>query len=60
MRATTMNSVRFGMMMAAVAGITLAASTARAEGDDDGQRSTSVPNSSIGSAALKYEHGKGL
>lgn len=61
MRATTMNSVRFGMMMAAVAGITLAASTARAEGDvTTGSGSTSAPNSSIGSAALKYEHGKGL
>lgn len=61
MRTNTIKSVRFGMMIAAVAGITLAASTARAEGDVSSSGSTGgTPNSSIGSAALKYEHGKGL
>jgi hypothetical protein len=61
MRANTIkSSVRFGMMFAAAFGISLAASTARAEGDVSPSGSSSQPNSSIGSAALKYEHGKGL
>lgn len=61
MRANTIQSaVRFTMMFAAVSGITLAASTARAEGDVSSSGSTTQPNSSIGAAALKYEHGKGL
>lgn len=57
---TITSSLRFGMMFAAVAGISLAASTAHAEGDVSPTGSTSQPNASIGSAALRYEHGKGL
>src|SRR4051812_50116325 len=57
---TIHTAVRFSMMMAAALGVTLAAADARAEGDVDLGGGTSAPNSSIGSAALKYEHGKGL
>lgn len=61
MRTHTINTtVRFSMMVAAVLGVTLATADARAQGDVDLGGSTSAPNSSIGSAALKYEHGKGL
>ncbi|MBX3227073.1 MAG: choice-of-anchor D domain-containing protein [Labilithrix sp.] len=62
MRAHTISAaVRFGMMTAAVLGLTLATSEARAQGDVDSEGpSASAPNSSIGSASLKYEHGKGL
>lgn len=60
MRAHTIRTaVRFSMMMAAAFGVTLATSDAHAQGDV-GPGSSSAPNSSIGSAGLKYEHGKGL
>ena len=59
MKTTSLRSVRLGMMFAAVAGATLATSTAHAQGDVV-QGSDGGPNSSIGSAALRYEHGKGL
>lgn len=61
MRANTIRSaVRFGMMFAAASCLTLAASNARAEGDVAPAGPTSDATSSIGSAALRYEHGKGL
>jgi MYXO-CTERM domain-containing protein len=61
MRANTIRStVRFGMMVAAFAGISFAGSTAHAQGDVDESGTTSAPNSSLGSAALHYEQGKGL
>ncbi len=49
------------MMFAALAGISLAATEARAEGDVKvGGAASVTSNSSAGSAALRYEHGKGL
>lgn len=54
---TLRNSVRFGMMMAAVAGVSLASSQASA---DTAGGPTGNPNSSTGSAALKFEYNQSL
>ncbi len=63
MRAQTLRTaVRYGMMMAALSGVTFATGQAHA-GDVDtssGGGATGGPNSSIGAAELKYEHTKGL
>lgn len=54
---TLRNSVRFGMMMAAVAGVSLASSQAQA---DTAGGPTGATNSSTGSAALKFEYNQSL
>lgn len=56
-------AVRFGMMMAATAGVTLATAQAYAGDVDTGSRPSPAAggaNTSVGSAAIKYEHSKGL
>lgn len=57
MRSTT---IRLGMMFAAVLGVSLSASSAHAQGDVVQGGDSGQPNASLGSAALRYEHGKGL
>jgi len=64
MRAHSLRNLgRFGMMMAVTAGVSLATAQAHA-GDVDtgssGSPKASGPNTSTGSAAIKYEHNKGL
>jgi MYXO-CTERM domain-containing protein len=54
---TLSNSVRLGMMMAAVAGVSLASTQAQA---DTAGSTGGGAHSSTGSAALKYEHNQGL
>lgn len=56
---TLRNSVRFGMMMAAMTGVTLAASQAHAD-TAPAAAASGGGNSSTGSAALKYESTAGL
>jgi MYXO-CTERM domain-containing protein len=58
---TIRTAVRFGMMMAVASGVTFASAQAHAGDVTTGPGGTAVgPNTSIGSAALKYEHTKGL
>lgn len=54
---TLRNSVRFGMMMAAVAGVSLASTQAHA---DTAGSSAGGTNSSTGSAALKFDYNESL
>jgi MYXO-CTERM domain-containing protein len=51
------NSVRIGVMMAAVVGVSFAATQAHA---DTTGSTASTPNASTGSAALKFEYNQGL
>lgn len=62
MRAHTLRTaVRFGMMMAALSGVTFAAAPAHAGDVDTGASGgAGGANSSVGAAELKYEHTKGL
>lgn len=62
MRAHTLRSAKFGMMLAAVSGLMLASVDAHAGDVDQGSNGGAAggPNSSMGSAALKYEQTKGI
>jgi MYXO-CTERM domain-containing protein len=64
MRAHTVRAIRVGMMTAVSAGLMLVTAQAHAgdveTGNTGGAPATAKPNSSIGSAALKYEQTKGL
>ena len=58
---TLRTAFRFGMMTAVAAGVSFAASAAHADVANPGTGSTGGPaNTSTGTAALKFEHTKGL